>query len=88
MQLPCDLSLVTFGTHVHVHEIPLTQPFAAPLSADVDIIFLQNPFEHLHRDSDVEGMTDGWDNGTACECVSVCLMGLLYRRMCMLSRRA
>jgi hypothetical protein len=33
--------------------------------SDVDIIFLQNPFEHLHRDSDVEGMTDGWDNGTA-----------------------
>lgn len=35
--------------------------------ADVDIIFLQNPFEHLQRDSDVEGMSDGWDNATACE---------------------
>lgn len=33
--------------------------------SDVDIIFLQNPFDHLHRDSDVEGMSDGWDNGTA-----------------------
>lgn len=67
LRLPCDLGLVTFGTRMHVHEIPLTQPLAPPLSADVDIIFLQNPFEHLHRDSDVEGMTDGWDNGTACE---------------------
>ncbi|KAL4437001.1 hypothetical protein ABPG75_004140 [Micractinium tetrahymenae] len=33
--------------------------------SDVDIIFLQNPFDHLHRDSDVEGMSDGWDHGTA-----------------------
>ncbi|PSC74665.1 glycosyltransferase CAZy family GT77 [Micractinium conductrix] len=33
--------------------------------SDVDIIFLQNPFDHLHRDSDVEGMSDGWDPGTA-----------------------
>lgn len=33
--------------------------------SDVDIIFLQNPFEHLQRDSDVEGMSDGWDNATA-----------------------
>ncbi len=35
------------------------------LLSDVDIVTLQNPFEHLYRDSDVEGMTDGWDNGTA-----------------------
>lgn len=33
--------------------------------SDVDIIFLQNPFDHLARDCDVEGMSDGWDNGTA-----------------------
>jgi hypothetical protein len=33
----------------------------------VDIVFLQNPFDHLARDSDVEGMSDGWDPGTACE---------------------
>lgn len=25
----------------------------------------QNPFEHLYRDSDVEGMTDGFDERTA-----------------------
>lgn len=33
--------------------------------SDVDIVTLQNPFDHLHRDSDVEGMTDGFDPGTA-----------------------
>ncbi|KAL4858268.1 Arabinosyltransferase RRA2 [Chlorella vulgaris] len=33
--------------------------------SDVDIVFLQNPFDHLERDSDVEGMSDGWDPGTA-----------------------
>lgn len=35
------------------------------LLSDVDIVTLQNPFDHLHRDSDVEGMTDGFDPGTA-----------------------
>ncbi|KAL8542884.1 hypothetical protein ACS0TY_003679 [Phlomoides rotata] len=35
------------------------------LLSDVDIIYLQNPFEHLYRDSDVESMTDGHDNMTA-----------------------
>jgi len=35
------------------------------LLSDVDIITLQNPFEHLVRDSDVESMSDGWDAGTA-----------------------
>lgn len=37
------------------------------LLSDIDIAFLQNPFEggHLHRDSDVEGMTDGFTNATA-----------------------
>lgn len=35
--------------------------------SDIDILFLQNPFEggHLHRDVDVEGMTDGFTNDTA-----------------------
>ena len=36
-----------------------------PTVADVDVIFLQNPFDFLARDSDIEGMSDGWDNGTA-----------------------
>ncbi|KAL1207807.1 Arabinosyltransferase RRA3 [Cardamine amara subsp. amara] len=35
------------------------------LLSDVDIVFLQNPFSHLYRDSDVESMSDGHDNQTA-----------------------
>lgn len=35
------------------------------LLSDVDIIFLQDPFPHLYKDSDVESMSDGWDNSTA-----------------------
>ncbi|KAK1301140.1 hypothetical protein QJS10_CPB13g00562 [Acorus calamus] len=35
------------------------------LLSDVDIVYLQNPFEHLYRDSDVESMSDGHDNFTA-----------------------
>ncbi|XP_010477148.1 PREDICTED: arabinosyltransferase RRA3-like [Camelina sativa] len=35
------------------------------LLSDVDIVFLQNPFSHLYRDSDVESMSDGHDNHTA-----------------------
>eukprot|EP00270_Netrium_digitus_P004873 TRINITY_DN1628_c0_g1_i2.p1 TRINITY_DN1628_c0_g1~~TRINITY_DN1628_c0_g1_i2.p1 ORF type:complete len:414 (+),score=116.44 TRINITY_DN1628_c0_g1_i2:93-1334(+) len=35
------------------------------LLTDVDIVFVQNPFNFLHRDCDVESMTDGVDNGTA-----------------------
>ncbi|KAL3814156.1 hypothetical protein ACJIZ3_015424 [Penstemon smallii] len=35
------------------------------LLSDVDIVYLENPFEYLYRDSDVESMTDGHDNMTA-----------------------
>lgn len=35
------------------------------LLSDVDIVYLQNPFNYLQRDSDVESMTDGHDNMTA-----------------------
>lgn len=35
------------------------------LLSDVDIVYLQNPFSYLHRDCDVESMTDGFDNVTA-----------------------
>ncbi|PKI36712.1 hypothetical protein CRG98_042901 [Punica granatum] len=35
------------------------------LLSDVDIVYLQNPFDHIYRDSDVESMTDGHDNQTA-----------------------
>lgn len=33
--------------------------------SDIDIVFLQNPWNFLVRDSDVEGMTDGHNNVTA-----------------------
>ncbi|XP_038996150.1 arabinosyltransferase RRA3-like [Hibiscus syriacus] len=35
------------------------------LLSDFDIIYLQNPFNHLYRDSDVESMTGGQNNMTA-----------------------
>lgn len=35
------------------------------LLSDVDILTLQNPFDHLHRDEDVEGLSDGFDPQTA-----------------------
>ncbi|KAL8058974.1 hypothetical protein ABFX02_03G057600 [Erythranthe guttata] len=35
------------------------------LLSDVDIVYLQNPFHHLYRDSDVESMSDGHNNMTA-----------------------
>ncbi|KAK2665273.1 hypothetical protein Ddye_003847 [Dipteronia dyeriana] len=35
------------------------------LLSDVDIVYFQNPFDHLYRDSDVEALTDGHDNMTA-----------------------
>ena len=35
------------------------------LLSDVDVIWLANPFNFLYRDTDVEGMTDGWDEPTS-----------------------
>lgn len=35
------------------------------LLSDVDIVYLQNPFDYLYRDSDVESMSDGHSNYTA-----------------------
>lgn len=35
------------------------------LLSDVDVVIVQDPFQYLYRDSDVEGMTDGYDDGTA-----------------------
>ena len=35
------------------------------LLSDIDIVYLQNPFDHLYRDSDVESMSDGHNNYTA-----------------------
>jgi hypothetical protein len=33
------------------------------LVADMDLIFLDNPFKHLYRDSDIESQTDGFEAG-------------------------
>lgn len=35
------------------------------LLSDVDIVTLQNPFNFLSRDADVEGLSDGFDERTA-----------------------
>ncbi len=35
------------------------------LLSDVDILALKNPFDHLHRDEDVEALSDGFDPPTA-----------------------
>ena len=35
------------------------------LLTDTDVIYLQNPFPFLYRDSDVESMSDGWDAESA-----------------------
>mmetsp|Transcript_13429 Transcript_13429/g.31725 ORF Transcript_13429/g.31725 Transcript_13429/m.31725 type:complete len:269 (-) Transcript_13429:29-835(-) len=33
------------------------------LCVDLDIVFLRNPFDHLHRDADLEGSSDGFSAG-------------------------
>lgn len=50
----------------------------AVLLSDVDIVTLQNPFQHLHRDCDVEGMSDGWDNATAYGGLLGCSSSVLF----------
>lgn len=35
------------------------------LMSDIDVVYLQNPFRFLHHDADIEGTTDGWDDGSA-----------------------
>ena len=35
------------------------------LLSDVDVIWLYDPFPYLYKDTDVEGMTDGWDEPTS-----------------------
>ena len=45
---------------------PRPRPLApARPCSDVDIVVVQNPFDHLYRDSDIEGMSDGFDEATA-----------------------
>ena len=38
---------------------------ASVLVSDIDVVYVRNPFQYLHRDSDVEGTTDGWNPATA-----------------------
>ena len=33
------------------------------LMSDIDVVYLQNPFTFLWGDADIEGTTDGWDDG-------------------------
>ena len=54
------VSAMKFGILRHFLELGYSV-----LLSDVDIAILQNPFDHLYRDSDVEGMTDGFDERTA-----------------------
>lgn len=54
----CNLRMTWHGKRIG-------SPAPPPCCSDVDIVTLQNPFDHLYRDSDVEGMTDGHDSGTA-----------------------
>eukprot|EP00854_Cymbomonas_tetramitiformis_P005086 gene5086-6190_t len=35
------------------------------LLTDTDVVYLQNPFKYLYRDTDIEGMSDGWDRDSA-----------------------
>lgn len=35
------------------------------LLSDVDIVTLKDPFPHLHRDHDIEALSDGFDPRTA-----------------------
>lgn len=32
------------------------------LITDMDLVYMQNPFDHMHRDSDIEIQTDGFDD--------------------------
>ncbi|CAK9178543.1 unnamed protein product [Ilex paraguariensis] len=55
---------VVSGLKFHILREFLQMGYSVLLS-DVDIVYLQNPFDYLYRDSDVESMTDGHNNQTA-----------------------
>lgn len=48
-----------------MHTLPHPPPLPLRPRSDVDVLVVQNPFDHLKRDSDVEGMSDGFDDLTA-----------------------
>ena len=37
----------------------------AVLLSDLDVVTIQSPFRHLHRDADLEAASDGFTNATA-----------------------
>ena len=43
-------------------DLPLTRSGSMSVQ---DVVYVQDPFKYLHRDSDLEGTTDGWDAATA-----------------------
>eukprot|EP00740_Mantoniella_antarctica_P008825 CAMPEP_0181373772 /NCGR_PEP_ID=MMETSP1106-20121128/15591_1 /TAXON_ID=81844 /ORGANISM="Mantoniella antarctica, Strain SL-175" /LENGTH=477 /DNA_ID=CAMNT_0023491561 /DNA_START=467 /DNA_END=1897 /DNA_ORIENTATION=+ len=58
------------GSHkVSAQKFGIIQEFVergcSVLLTDTDVAYLQNPFPFLYRDSDVESMSDGWDNSSA-----------------------
>ena len=58
------------GSHkVSAQKFGIIQEFVergcSVLLTDTDVAYLQNPFPYLYRDSDIESMSDGWDNSSA-----------------------
>lgn len=58
------------GSHkVSAQKFGIIQQFVergcSVLLTDTDVAYLQNPFPFLYRDSDIESMSDGWDNSSA-----------------------
>ena len=58
------------GSHkVSAQKFGIIQEFVergcSVLLTDTDVAYLQNPFPFLYRDSDIESMSDGWDNSSA-----------------------
>ena len=51
--------------HVCIHSLIPPSLSLSRHRSDVDVLVVQNPFDHLKRDSDVEGMSDGFDDLTA-----------------------
>ncbi|KAM0937705.1 putative nucleotide-diphospho-sugar transferase, arabinosyltransferase R [Dioscorea sansibarensis] len=46
------------------------------LLSDIDIVYLQNPIDHLYRDLDIESMSDGFSNRTSYGFINVENLGV------------
>lgn len=68
-----DIPSTQDGTHpanrVSALKYQLLRQFIATgtgvLVTDLDLVYLSDPFQHLYRDADVEGQTDGFNEGWA-----------------------